>query len=67
MSDNLDFTERQKKMLFCIEGLRNRDKKLIDANPEVQPLAEELLKLFFEETDMMNIYDMFKDRTGVNI
>jgi hypothetical protein len=61
------FTEHQKKMLFCIEGLRNRDKKLIDANPEVQPLAEELLKLFFEETDMMNIYDMFKDRTGVNI
>lgn len=62
-----NFTENQRKMLFCIEGLRNRDKKLIDTNPEAWPLAEELLKLFFEETDMMDFYDVFKDRTGVKI
>lgn len=61
-------TENQKKMLFCIEGLRNRDKKLIEADPETWPLAEYLLKHFFDEIgDELGLYEAFKDRTGVKI
>jgi hypothetical protein len=61
-------TENQKKMLFCIKGLRNRDKKLIEQNPEAWPLAEELLKYFFEEIgDPHGMYELSKNRTGVKV
>lgn len=62
-------TENQKKMLFCIEGLRNRDKKFIQQNPDAEPLAEHLLKHFFDDlgSDYDILYNACKDRTGVVI
>jgi len=62
-------SERQKKMLFCIEGLRNRDKKLIEQDlvQDKFPFAEELFKLFCEEHGQRDFYNMCKDRTGIKI
>lgn len=62
-------TENQKKMLFCIEALRNRDKKYLQQNPEAEPVAEHLLKHFFDDLgdDYTFLYDACKDRTGVSI
>ena len=62
-------TENQKKILFCIEGLRNRDKKYIEQNSNAAPLAEYLLKHFFDElgSDYQFLYEACKDRTGVNV
>lgn len=62
-------TENQKKMLFCIEGLRNRDKQYLSNNPDDHPLAEYLLKHFFDELgdDYKFLYDACKHRTGVSI
>lgn len=62
-------SEDEKKMLFCIEGLRNRDKKYLEQNPDAAPLAEWLLKHFFDHLgeDYTFLYDACKDRTGVNI
>lgn len=62
-------TENQKKMLFCIEALRNVDKKYINENPGAEPVAEYLLKYFFDELgpDYTFLYEACKDRTGVKI
>lgn len=67
--DSKRMTENQKKMLFCIEGLRNRDKKYIEQNPDATPLAEYLLKHFFDDLheDWQVLYNACKDRTGVVI
>ena len=62
-------TDNQKRMLFCIEGLRNRDKKHLDNDPYAPPFAEYLLKHFFEELgeEYEPLYESLKGRTGVNI
>ena len=50
-------TENQKRMLFCIEVLRNRDKKFIEQNPEYVSFAEPLLEYFLEEIGQTSLYE----------
>ena len=58
-------TDNQKRMLFCIELLRNRDKKFIEQYPDQASLAEPLLEYFLDEIGRTDLYDDLKDRTGV--
>ena len=55
-------TEDQKKMMFAIEVLRNRDKVFCEANPGVTPVAEHLFELFMKEIGQEELWEALKDR-----
>ena len=51
-------TENQKKMLFCIEILRRREKQFLDeAQSAKEPVGEQLMKLFFDEIGEPELFE----------
>lgn len=53
-------TENQKKMLFCIEIIRRREKTLLEStNSDKEPVGEQLMKLFFDEIGEPELFKPF--------
>lgn len=51
-------TENQKKMLFCIEVLRRREKSFLDVSgSEYEPYGEHLMKLFLTEIGAPELFE----------
>ena len=61
-----EMTNEQKKMMFCIEALRNHEKKLRQEKPNIYPYAEELFKLYMHSIGQEELYEVLKDRTAIN-
>ena len=55
-------TEDQKKMMFAIEVLRNRDKAYCEANPGSNRIAEDLFELFMKDIGQEDLWEALKDR-----
>lgn len=54
-------TEDQKKMMFAIEVLRNRDKEYCEANG-ANRVAEDLFELFMKEIGQEELWEALKHR-----
>lgn len=50
-------TENQKKMLFCIEVIRRRERDFLESQPEKEPVGEQLMKLFFDEIGEPELFE----------
>ena len=51
-------TENQKKMLFCIEVIRRREKAYLESNnSDKEPVGEQLMKLFFDEIGEPDLFE----------
>ena len=51
-------TENQKKMLFCIEVIRRREKSYLESNnSDKEPVGTELMKLFFDEIGEPELFE----------
>lgn len=51
-------TENQKKMLFCIEVIRRREKAYLETNGlNKEPLGDQLMKLFFDEIGQPDLFE----------
>ena len=51
-------TENQKKMLFCIEIVRRREKIFLESNDsDKEPVGTELMKLFLDEIGEPELFE----------
>lgn len=51
-------TENQKKMLFCIEVVRRREKGFLELNDsDKEPVGTELMKLFLDEIGEPELFE----------
>ena len=51
-------TENQKKILFCIEVLRRREKTFLEENgSDKEPVGAELMKLFLDEIGESELFE----------